>query len=108
MTTLGASSAVHRALDAAQAAWGRDWHPSFTSRAPGRLELLGNHVDYNGGHVLAAAIDREVCCLYERGALDELDVRFADRDGAGGKLATGELVEWHKGNGSPDPLDYVR
>jgi galactokinase len=26
-------------------------------RAPGRLELIGNHTDYNGGHILAAAID---------------------------------------------------
>ncbi len=26
--------------------------------APGRVELIGSHVDYNGGHVLAAAIDR--------------------------------------------------
>lgn len=28
--------------------------------APGRVELLGNHTDYNGGLVLAAAIDRGV------------------------------------------------
>jgi Galactokinase len=26
--------------------------------APGRVELLGNHTDYNGGIVLGAAIDR--------------------------------------------------
>jgi galactokinase len=32
--------------------------PSFLSRAPARVELLGNHTDYNGGLVLAAAIDR--------------------------------------------------
>ena len=28
------------------------------ARAPGRVELLGNHTDYNGGLVLAAAVDR--------------------------------------------------
>jgi galactokinase len=28
--------------------------------APGRVELLGNHTDYNGGVVLAAAIDRGI------------------------------------------------
>jgi galactokinase len=44
------------------------------SRAPGRVEVLGNHTDYNEGVVLSAAIDREVwvaagisssgdCCL---------------------------------------------
>lgn len=30
----------------------------FAAAAPGRVELLGNHTDYNGGIVLAAAIDR--------------------------------------------------
>src|SRR5437660_1317740 len=28
--------------------------------APGRVELLGNHTDYNEGYVLSAAIDRGV------------------------------------------------
>ena len=32
--------------------------PTILGRAPGRVELLGNHTDYNGGLVLAAAIDR--------------------------------------------------
>jgi galactokinase len=32
--------------------------PSVASCAPGRVELLGNHTDYNGGLVMAAAIDR--------------------------------------------------
>jgi galactokinase len=34
--------------------------------APGRLELLGNHTDYNQGLVLAAAIDRGVTVSGER------------------------------------------
>jgi galactokinase len=32
--------------------------PTVLGQAPGRVELLGNHTDYNGGLVLAAAIDR--------------------------------------------------
>ena len=32
--------------------------PSASAYAPGRVELLGNHTDYNQGVVLAAAIDR--------------------------------------------------
>lgn len=32
--------------------------PAFVSRAPGRVNLLGEHVDYNDGFVLPAAIDR--------------------------------------------------
>ena len=31
--------------------------PDLTARAPGRLEILGNHTDYNQGWVLSCAID---------------------------------------------------
>jgi len=31
------------------------------ARAPGRIEFIGNHTDYNGGTVLGAAIDRGIC-----------------------------------------------
>ena len=34
--------------------------------APGRVELLGNHTDYNGGIVLGAAIDRGLTVTGER------------------------------------------
>lgn len=34
--------------------------PEFVARAPGRIEFLGNHTDYNGGTVLGVAIDRAV------------------------------------------------
>lgn len=34
--------------------------PEFITRAPGRIEFIGNHTDYNGGTVLGAAIDRGV------------------------------------------------
>ncbi len=34
--------------------------PTHTVQAPGRLELLGNHTDYNQGLVLALAVDRYV------------------------------------------------
>ena len=34
--------------------------PDFVSRAPGRVNLIGEHTDYNGGFVFPAAIDRTV------------------------------------------------
>jgi hypothetical protein len=34
--------------------------PALVVRAPGRVNLLGEHVDYNDGPVLPAAIDRAV------------------------------------------------
>jgi galactokinase len=44
----------------ARAEFGRAFggSPGVVARAPGRVELLGNHTDYNGGLVIAAAIDR--------------------------------------------------
>lgn len=32
--------------------------PEIAARAPGRVEFIGNHTDYNGGEVLGAAVDR--------------------------------------------------
>ncbi len=32
--------------------------PGYQARAPGRVEFIGNHTDYNGGCVLGAAVDR--------------------------------------------------
>jgi galactokinase len=34
--------------------------PEIVTRAPGRIEFIGNHTDYNGGTVLGASIDRGV------------------------------------------------
>ena len=35
--------------------------PLYVARAPGRVNLIGEHTDYNDGFVLPVAIDREVC-----------------------------------------------
>ncbi len=35
--------------------------PAVITSAPGRIEFIGNHTDYNGGTVLGASIDRGVC-----------------------------------------------
>jgi len=58
MTAPGFSEPTDEARAAFQGVFGG------TARAcgigPGRVELLGNHTDYNGGRVLTAAIDRAV------------------------------------------------
>jgi galactokinase len=40
--------------------------PELVARAPGRVNLLGEHVDYNAGPVLPAAIDRAVSLAARR------------------------------------------
>ena len=40
--------------------------PEFVTRAPGRIEFIGNHTDYNGGTVLGASIDRGVAVALAR------------------------------------------
>lgn len=40
--------------------------PEVITRAPGRIEFIGNHTDYNGGTVLGASIDRGVTVAIAR------------------------------------------
>jgi galactokinase len=49
--------------------------PEIVTRAPGRIEFIGNHTDYNGGTVLGAAIDRGVWVALAR--RDDAVRRFA-------------------------------
>jgi len=41
--------------------------PQFVAYAPGRIEVLGNHTDYNEGYVLSAAIDAGICAAVSEG-----------------------------------------
>jgi len=103
-------SAEQRALAAGRGVFGQSWTPSRTARAPGRLELLGNHVDYNGGQVLAAAIDRDVVCLSSDDARDgEIVAVFADRNPSHAVLMRpAALVDWRIRAGSARAADYLR
>jgi galactokinase len=41
-------------------------NPEFVARAPGRVNVLGEHVDYNEGFVLPAAIDRVTLVAFQK------------------------------------------
>ena len=47
-----------RVLDGFRRRYGGE--PAFLARAPGRVNLIGDHTDYNDGYVLPMAIDRAV------------------------------------------------
>lgn len=53
-------------------------HPIFQVNAPGRVNLLGEHVDYNNGMVLPAAIDRAVQLAATPTADNQINLYAAD------------------------------
>lgn len=54
--------------------------PAFIARAPGRVNLLGEHVDYNDGFVLPAAIDRTTYVAFSPADSAETTLWAADFD----------------------------
>jgi galactokinase len=52
--------------------------PAHVVRAPGRVNLLGEHVDYNDGFVLPIAIDREVWLAFSPSDADQTTLRAVD------------------------------
>ena len=54
--------------------------PAYTVRAPGRVNLLGEHVDYNDGFVLPAAIDRATYIAFSPTPSGQTTLRATDFD----------------------------
>ncbi|HVM72307.1 MAG TPA: galactokinase [Anaerolineales bacterium] len=52
--------------------------PMYVARAPGRVNLLGEHVDYNNGFVLPAAIDRATYVAFSPSPTDWTTLVAAD------------------------------
>src|SRR5881397_3266310 len=59
------------------------FRPTYTVQAPGRLELLGNHTDYNQGLVLALAVNKHVFMASSPrtdGKVELASTAFAERE----------------------------
>jgi galactokinase len=74
-------NALERAQSGFRKCFGEE--PSVVARAPGRVNLIGEHVDYSGGLVLPIAIDMDVVVAVRRRADDDINafaVDVADND----------------------------
>ncbi len=67
-------------LDRARAAYHEQFStaPSAAAFAPGRVEIMGNHTDYNGGFVLPAALDKGTVVLGAPTGNDDILLYAAD------------------------------
>jgi galactokinase len=76
--------------------------PEVTASAPGRVNLIGEHTDYNGGYVLPTTIPQQTTVELARRA--DTVVRAFSAE------LRGELVEFTLGNEHRDGswIDYVR
>jgi galactokinase len=79
--------------------------PDLIARAPGRVNLIGEHTDYNDGFVLPAAISGQTLVAAKRIAARRIEVVATDFEGERDSfLLDKEMAH------SPDPhwADYVR
>jgi galactokinase len=79
--------------------------PEFTARAPGRVNLIGEHTDYSDGFVLPAAIPRETVVQLAR--TSDRRVRALSLDVSPVAVASYELGAEHKQRTWADYLQGV-
>ena len=58
-----------------------DEAPELVASAPGRINLIGEHTDYNGGFVLPCAVDRRVAVAAARGGGEIYSTNFDEMRG---------------------------
>ena len=46
--------------------------------SPGRINIIGEHIDYNDGYVLPAAINKIVCFAFEKNNSNTANIKAID------------------------------
>src|SRR3712207_1872640 len=59
--------------------------PDLVASAPGRVNLIGEHTDYNGGFVLPGAVSRRVAVAVGRGGNELYSTDFDEARPVGGE-----------------------
>jgi galactokinase len=80
---------VEKAVGGFEGRFGR--RPRWAAAAPGRVNLIGEHTDYNDGFVLPMAIDRHVVIAADVAAVSETTIRAIDLDEEATADLTGKL-----------------
>ena len=52
--------------------------PAKIILSPGRINIIGEHIDYNDGYVLPAAIDKIVCFAFEKNNSNTANIEAID------------------------------
>ena len=52
--------------------------PAEIVLSPGRINIIGEHIDYNDGYVLPAAIDKIICFTFEKNNSNTANIRAID------------------------------
>jgi len=69
--------------------------PAVVASAPGRVNLIGEHVDYSGGFVFPCAVDRRIAVAMGRGDGALYSVDYAER--RGGAEKDGSWADYPRG-----------
>ena len=78
-------------------------YPEFWTRAPGRVDLMGSHTDYNMGHVMTISIDKDTWIAASPRLDDSICVSSLNFDG----VSEFKLEQIEKDEETPW-ADYIR